>query len=57
MAHWLTNARAFVLEWLALASIGARSTGSCATANPTEVVLAEIEQGRGILGVVDDFTT
>ncbi len=25
----------------------------CATANPTEVVLAEIEQGRGILGVVD----
>jgi adenosine/AMP kinase len=25
----------------------------CATANPTEVVLAEAEQGRGILGVVD----
>ncbi len=25
----------------------------CATANPTEVVLAEREQGRGILGVVD----
>src|SRR5215470_4664812 len=25
----------------------------CATANPTEVVLAETEQGRGILGVVD----
>jgi adenosine/AMP kinase len=25
----------------------------CATANPTEVVLAETEQGQGILGVVD----
>jgi uncharacterized protein len=24
----------------------------CATANPTEVVLVETEQGRGILGVV-----
>jgi uncharacterized protein len=27
----------------------------CAAANPTEVVLAETEQGRGILGVVDGF--
>ena len=27
----------------------------CATANPTQVVLAETEQGRGILGVVDGF--
>jgi uncharacterized protein len=25
----------------------------CATANPTEVVIAQTEQGRGILGVVD----
>ncbi|MEN6451930.1 MAG: adenosine-specific kinase [Thermoguttaceae bacterium] len=25
----------------------------CATANPTEVILAETEQGRGVLGVVD----
>ncbi len=25
----------------------------CATANPTEVVLAETEQGRAVLGVVD----
>ena len=25
----------------------------CATANPTEVVLAQTDQGRGILGVVD----
>ncbi len=25
----------------------------CATANPTEVVIAESEQGRGILGVID----
>lgn len=25
----------------------------CATANPTEVIVAEIKQGRGILGVVD----
>jgi hypothetical protein len=25
----------------------------CATSNPTEVVVAETEQGRGILGVVD----
>jgi adenosine/AMP kinase len=27
----------------------------CATANPTEVVVAETEQGRGILGVIDGF--
>ena len=27
----------------------------CATANPTEVVLAETAQGRGVLGVVDGF--
>lgn len=25
----------------------------CATANPTEVVMAQTEQGRGILGVID----
>ena len=29
----------------------------CATANPTEVVLAETEQGRAILGVVDGVKT
>ncbi len=29
----------------------------CATANPTEVVLAETEQGRAILGVVDGVRT
>jgi adenosine/AMP kinase len=28
----------------------------CATANPTEVLLAETEQGRGILGVVDGYS-
>jgi len=27
----------------------------CATANPTQVIVAETEQGRGILGVVDGF--
>lgn len=27
----------------------------CATANPTQVVLAETELGRGILGVIDGF--
>ncbi|MDT4890807.1 Adenosine specific kinase [compost metagenome] len=27
----------------------------CATANPTEVILAETDQGRGVLGVVDGF--
>jgi len=27
----------------------------CATANPVQVVIAETEQGRGILGVVDGF--
>lgn len=29
----------------------------CATANPVEVILAETEQGRGILGVVDGIKT
>lgn len=28
----------------------------CATANPTEVIVAESEQGRGILGVIDGFS-
>jgi uncharacterized protein len=28
----------------------------CATANPLEVVVAETDQGRGILGVVDGFS-
>jgi uncharacterized protein len=29
----------------------------CATANPVEVILAETEQGRGILGVVDGIAS
>lgn len=29
----------------------------CATANPVEVVLAETDQGRGIMGVIDGFTS
>jgi adenosine/AMP kinase len=29
----------------------------CATANPVEVILAETEQGRGILGVIDGDKT
>jgi hypothetical protein len=28
----------------------------CATANPTEVIVAETGQGRGILGVIDGFS-
>jgi len=27
----------------------------CATANPTQVIVAQSEQGRGILGVIDGF--
>jgi uncharacterized protein len=27
----------------------------CATANPLEVILAETDQGRGVLGVIDGF--
>jgi adenosine/AMP kinase len=29
----------------------------CATANPVEVIVAQTEQGRGILGVIDGFHT
>jgi len=29
----------------------------CATANPTQVIVAESEQGRGILGVIDGDKT
>jgi uncharacterized protein len=29
----------------------------CATANPIEVLIAETQQGRGVLGVVDGFKT
>jgi hypothetical protein len=28
----------------------------CATANPVEVIVAETQQGRGIIGVVDGFS-
>ena len=28
----------------------------CATANPTQVILAQSEQGRGIVGVIDGFS-
>jgi adenosine/AMP kinase len=28
----------------------------CATANPTQVLVAETEQGRGILGVIDGYS-
>lgn len=28
----------------------------CATANPVQVIVAETEQGRGILGVIDGFS-
>jgi adenosine/AMP kinase len=27
----------------------------CATSNPTQVIIAETEQGRGIMGVIDGF--
>jgi len=27
----------------------------CATANPVEVVIAETEQGRGVMGIIDGF--
>jgi len=29
----------------------------CSTANPTDVIVAETDQGRGILGVVDGFAS
>jgi hypothetical protein len=29
----------------------------CATSNPTQVVIAQTEQGRGILGVIDGFSS
>ena len=29
----------------------------CATANPVEVVIAETDQGRGILGVIDGYAS
>lgn len=29
----------------------------CATANPVQVILAQTEQGRGILGVIDGFAS
>jgi len=29
----------------------------CATANPVEVIVAETDHGRGILGVIDGVTT
>jgi adenosine/AMP kinase len=29
----------------------------CATANPVEVIIAESEQGRGVLGVIDGLKT
>ena len=37
----------------ALKSLPEVCTIFCATANPVEVIIAETEQGRGILGVID----
>ncbi|MCX8011541.1 MAG: adenosine-specific kinase, partial [Desulfobacterota bacterium] len=28
----------------------------CSTANPVEVIIAQTEQGRGVLGVIDGFS-
>lgn len=39
----------------AIKSVPEVCTVHCATANPVEVLVAETEQGRGILGVVDGF--
>jgi len=39
----------------AVKSVPEVCTIHCATANPVEVIVAETEQGRGILGVVDGF--
>ncbi len=33
------------------------ATVFCATANPVQVILAETEQGRGVLGVIDGLKT
>ncbi|MBC8457050.1 MAG: adenosine-specific kinase [Deltaproteobacteria bacterium] len=29
----------------------------CATANPVEIIIAETEQGRGVLGVIDGYSS
>ncbi|HEX2909950.1 MAG TPA: adenosine-specific kinase [Chloroflexia bacterium] len=29
----------------------------CATANPAQIVIAETEQGRGVMGVIDGYTS
>ena len=39
----------------AVKSVPEVCTIHCATANPIEVVIAETEQGRGILGIIDGF--
>lgn len=39
----------------AVKSVQEVCTIHCASANPVEMILAETEQGRGILGVVDGF--
>jgi adenosine/AMP kinase len=41
---------------LRLSQVGQVPHIFCATANFTEVILAETEQGRGILGVIDGFS-
>jgi len=41
----------------AVKSVTEVCTVFCATSNPTDVILAETEQGRGILGVVDGVRT
>ena len=43
-----------VLNALKMVPEGARIF--CATANPTEVLIAESDQGRGIVGVIDGFS-
>ncbi len=40
----------------AIRSVPEVSTIFCATANPVEIIVAESEQGRGVLGVIDGST-
>ncbi len=41
----------------AVKSVSEVCTVYCATANPTEVIIAESDLGRGVLGVIDGFAT
>ncbi|MEJ2661440.1 MAG: adenosine-specific kinase [Desulfobacteraceae bacterium] len=47
----------FLQQWGTIKTVPEVCRIFCATANPVEVVIAESQLGRGILGIIDGFAS